>query len=82
MEISAILSVFLVKIEGLIPFKTTFRQIKVVLVEKNVFFKVTTVFGCSKRKKKVFFFSFVCKNHVLFHLWENRLTSPPPPRIR
>ena len=77
MEISTILSVFLVKIEGLIPFKTTLRQIKVVLVEKNVFFKVTTLFGCSKRKKKNLFFSFVGKNHVLFHLWENRLTSPP-----
>ena len=46
MEISTILSVFLVKIEGLIPFKTTFRQLKVVLVEKNLFLKVTTVFGC------------------------------------
>ena len=77
MEISTILSVFLVKIKPLIPFKTTLRQIKVVSVEKNVFFKVTTLFGCSKRKKKNLFFSFVGKNHVVFHLWENQTTHAP-----
>ena len=59
MEISAILGVFLVEIEGYIPFKTTFLQIKVVLFEKKRVFQSNNSVWLLKKKEKLFF----------FHLW-------------